>query len=261
MRKYGYVVVEGPHDVEFVYRLLSPFGFKRVQKMDDLDRFMSPLVPTKFPHGGDLQKRVPVPLFLQNQSHAIAVHSAIGDSRLVETLEEGRTGINLNSDFDLMTGVGVILDTDREIPAAERYKAIRSGLRDKEFMLPDVPGTIAAGPPRIGAFVLPDNHSVGNLEDLLIECATTAYPSLLDTAKTHVEAAKNDPTLQEGDGEDLNKTPVCNKAIVGSIGAILRPGKAVQVSLQDNRWLRDDSLRIPRVNAVQKFLVSLLELE
>ena len=31
MRKYGYLIVEGPHDVEFVYRLLSPFGLERVQ--------------------------------------------------------------------------------------------------------------------------------------------------------------------------------------------------------------------------------------
>jgi hypothetical protein len=26
MPKYGYLVVEGPHDIELVYRLLSPFG-------------------------------------------------------------------------------------------------------------------------------------------------------------------------------------------------------------------------------------------
>jgi hypothetical protein len=31
MPKYGYLVVEGPHDIELVYRLLSPFGFERVQ--------------------------------------------------------------------------------------------------------------------------------------------------------------------------------------------------------------------------------------
>jgi hypothetical protein len=260
MRKYGYVVVEGPHDVEFVYRLLSPFGLKRVQWMGDLDPFMSPLVPRDFPPGGDLQKRVPVPLFLQNQSHAIAVRSAVGDSRLVETLDESRLRINLKFDFDRMTGVGIILDTDREIPAADRYKAIKSGMQDKGFMIPDVPGTVAAGPPRIGAFALPDNDSVGNLEDLLIECAAEAYPNLLNTAKTHVDAAKKDTTLQEGDGEDLTKTPVYNKAVVGSIGAVLRPGKAVQVSLQDNRWLRGSTLQIPRVKAVQDFLVSLLEL-
>src|SRR5688572_21343739 len=118
MPKYGYLVVEGPHDIEFVYRLLNPFGLKRVQWKDDLDPYMLPLVPKEFPPGGDLQKRMPVPLFLQSESHALAVHSAIGDSRLVQTVEESRVSINLDSDFNLMTGVGIILDTDRQIPAA-----------------------------------------------------------------------------------------------------------------------------------------------
>jgi hypothetical protein len=51
-----------------------------------------------------------------------------------------------------------------------------------------------------------------------------------------------------------------NKTIVGSVASILRPGKAVQVSIQDNRWLRDATLMLPRVRAVQEFLIDLLEL-
>ena len=57
MPKYGFLVVEGPHDVEFVYRLLNPFGLERVRLEKDLDDFMQPLVPRTFPHGGDLEKR------------------------------------------------------------------------------------------------------------------------------------------------------------------------------------------------------------
>ncbi len=256
MPKYGYLVVEGPHDVEFVYRLLSPFGLTRVRWETDLDRNMLPLVPRTFPHGGDLQKRVPVPLFLQSQSHAIAVHSAIGDARLVETVEESANRI----DFKLMTGVGVILDTDHEIPASNRYTAIKAGMQAKGYVLPDSPGDVTAGPPRFGAFVLPDNSSVGNLEDLLIECAQAAYPNVLTSARSHVEAAKQDSALRKGDGEDLMKTPVHNKAIVGAIASVLRPGKAIQTSIQDNQWFRDGNLNIVRVKAVQDFLVNLLEL-
>ena len=61
------------------------------------------------------------------------------------------------------------------------------------------------------------------------------------------------------DLDDLRKPAGRHKAIVGSMASILRPGKAVQVSLQDNRWLRDAALAIPRVKAVQDFLVSLLD--
>ncbi len=257
MPKFGYLVVEGPHDVEFVYRLLSPFRLERVKLLKDLDSYMVPLVPRDFPHGGDLQKRVPVPLFLQSQTHAIAIHSAIGDTRLVETVEESAILID---NFNSMTGVGIILDTDQEVPAANRYAKIKVEMQVKGFVLPDSPGEVSAGPPRFGAFVLPDNSSVGNLEDLLIECAQTAYPHLLNSARMHIKSAKQDSSLQKGDGEDLTKTPVCNKAIVGAIASVLRPGKAIQTSIQDNKWFRDDNLKLSRVKAVQDFLINLLEL-
>ena len=46
-----------------------------------------------------------------------------------------------------------------------------------------------------------------------------------------------------------------NKAIVGVIANVLRPGKAVQVSLQDNRWLRDpECLQLPKVSALLNFV-------
>lgn len=256
MRKYGYLVVEGPHDVEFVYRLLTPFGLRRVQLVEHLAKTLRPLVPRTFPHGGDLQKRVPVPLFLQSPSHTLAVHSAIGDSRLAATVQENSTLI----DFAELTGVGIILDSDRENSASDRYAAIKKEIHSKGFTLPESPGEIVSGPPSLGAFVLPDNHSVGNLEDLLIECAEAVYPSVLASARSHVEAAKQDATLERGDGEDLAKIPVFNKAIVGAVASVLQPGSSIQVSIQRNKWFRDDNLKISRVKAVQDFLVNLFEL-
>lgn len=76
MPKYGYLVVEGPHDAEFVYRLLSPFGMKRVQLVANLDPFFVELTRIEYPPDGDLEKRMPVPLFLQSATHAVAVHRA-----------------------------------------------------------------------------------------------------------------------------------------------------------------------------------------
>jgi hypothetical protein len=125
MPKYGYLVVEGPHDVEFAYRLLSPFGFGRVQHIDTLDPFWTDLVPTDFPPNGDLQKRVPVPLFLQSDSHSLAIHSAIGDTRLVQTVEENAALIELNQ----VTGIGLMLDSDQQVPAAGRHRAIQAELQ------------------------------------------------------------------------------------------------------------------------------------
>ena len=74
--EHALIVVEGPHDVEFVGRLLRLDGFARVRYESELDGFWQPLVPRAFPHGGDLLKRVPVPSFFARGEHSVAVHSA-----------------------------------------------------------------------------------------------------------------------------------------------------------------------------------------
>lgn len=256
MPKYGFFVVEGPHDVWFVYRLLSAFAFKLVKQKDDLDSFWQNLVPSSFPPDGDLQKRVPVPTFLQSDTHSIAISSAIGDSRLIQTVEENAAQIEI----DKICGIGILLDSDQQLSAAERYDAIKIGLLSKGFTLPDNPGEITEKPLRMGAFVLPDNQNPGTLEDLLLECASQIYPNLLQNATTYINSVSTDDELIADDLKDFEKPSGRNKAIVGSIASVLRPGKAVQVSIQDNRWLRDDALKIARVKAVQDFLAKLLEL-
>ncbi|MCY2962386.1 MAG: hypothetical protein NT069_01835 [Planctomycetota bacterium] len=256
--KYGYLVVEGPHDVEFAACLLAPFGLKRVHSENKLTGPLRKLVPHTFPHGGDLLKRVPVPLFLRSESHLLAIHSAFGDSRLAETLELSRAAIETG--FDELIGVGVVLDSDREMLASKRYATLCDAMSVKRFAFPRSPGEFTAGTPRFGAFVLPDNKEPGNLEDLLIESAGRTYPNLLASARVHVVNAKNDPSLNPPDSEDLEKTPIENKAIVSAIASVLRPGKAIQTSIQDNQWFKGDMLKLPRVEAVQKFLATLFEL-
>jgi hypothetical protein len=119
---------------------------------------------------------------------------------------------------------------------------------------------VTNGPPRLGAFVLPDNQSAGTLEDLLLECAQSSYPGLLSSARNHVTAALADETLTKDDAEDFLKPSGQNKAVVASIGGILRPGKAIQTSIQDNRWLDGAALQLPRIKAVQDFLAAIFEL-
>lgn len=199
---------------------------------------------------------MPVPLFLQNNTHVVAVHSAIGDTRLAETLEEN----NLIIPFNTMTSVGVLLDADNVNPPAVRYAILRDTLRARGFAFPDNGGQVLAVPPRMGAFVLPDNNAQGTLEHVLMDCAREIYPTLLATATVHVDAALGDHTLTPADRAEISRPAGRNKAIVGSIASILRPGRAIQVSIQDNRWLRDAALNLPSVRHVQKFLADLLEL-
>jgi len=255
MRKYGYLIVEGPHDIEFAYRLLSLFGLARVQNKSDLDNFFMSLIPRNYPPEGDLQKRMPIPLFLQSATHTIALHSAIGDSQLVNVMVENAKML----DQSKIVGIGILLDTDKNVPALQRYTQIKNELSLKKFILNDAPGSVSSGSPKLGAFVLPDNNSAGTLEDLLLDSANHVYPGLLAAAKNYVNAAKS-AGLSRKDLKELNKPAGVNKAIIGAMANILRPGKAMQVSIQDNAWLKGDALSLPRIIAVKQFLQTLFDL-
>src|SRR5262249_38277720 len=155
---------------------------------------------------------------------------------------------------------GVLLDSDTDKSPADRYSTIRDGLRANKLDFPDDAGSVSGANPRLGAFVLPDNQTQGTLEHLLLECAGESYAALLTTATAHVDAALRDQSLVAEDLTELRKPAGRNKAIVSSVASILRPGRAIQVSIQDNRWLHGATLTLPRVQAVQEFLTNILEL-
>ena len=128
MRRYGYLVVEGPHDVEFVARLLKTHDFHRVQHLRDLEQFWERLVPRTFPPDGDLLKRVPIPTFFQNSTHSIAVHAAIGESAMIKRLEESRAAL---SDETSISSYGLILDADTKETPQQRFAKLIAELRSQ----------------------------------------------------------------------------------------------------------------------------------
>lgn len=254
--RYAYLVVEGPHDVEFVGRLLKPHQFKRENNESRLDPYWRPLVPTKFPYGGDLNRRVPVPTFFVSDTVSVAVHASGGDSEIANRVEE-----TLQAALPtLPDAVGVLLDADLAVSPVARFGAVRKALLDKvKLALPDQPGRVSAASPRCGIFVLPDNVNAGTLESLLLECADLQYPALLAEVRSLVgEVQAGVHALTPDDLKDFNKPAGPHKAMVACMAGILRPGKAIQVSIQDNRWLEGTALDLPRISAVRQFLRALL---
>lgn len=246
----SYFVVEGPHDVEVIGRLLRLNGLTRVQMLEDLDEYWKPTVPTSYPPGGDLLKRVPLPVFFASESHSVAVQSAGGISKIAAVVKA-----TLNTLDDPPEGLGFVLDADQDQPE-KRWADLADALPFDDFGTS--PGTIFAGRPRVGIYVLPDNQAQGTLEHLLLACADVAYPTLLASARAHVDPL--DPSdksvfLNARERQDLAAPHGKDKAVAATIAAVLRPGKAVQVSIQDNQWLRDPvSLTLPIVAQFRSFV-------
>ncbi len=261
--KYGYLAVEGPHDLAFAGQLLKLHGLERVKMYPRLDAFWRPLVPTKFPHQDDLLKRVPVPIFFASATHSIAVHTVGGDSSFAKTIKDSLDVLYMGGEPPL-TGLGILLDADSKDSPAKRHAELLQELGSPTYPIPlafpSTPGAVSGAPIHCGIFVLPDNQSQGTLEALLLECAKSVYPTLEAGARTYVELARGAKELVKADRKDLDKPAGRDKAMVACIAAVLRPGKAIQVSIQDNRWIEPPLAQFPRITAIDDFFVSLFEL-
>ena len=259
----SYILVEGPHDVEFLARLL-PKDVHRVRDFAALDPSWQPLVPRSYPHKGDLLARVPLPTFFAGPALSIALHSAAGIDKLVKTLEES-TAI-----FDTykvaLDSVAVVLDADDHVPPVQRHAALRQRLRTlpRPANWPVVGGEVAPGPPRCGIFVLPDNEQPGSLEDLLLEASHQSYPGLHQRSEAFIATIDGDIGalgLIPRDLKDLRKPSGARKATLACVANVLRPGKAIQVAIQDGRWLDAAAIAaLPRIQSVQAFVQTLLGL-
>jgi hypothetical protein len=258
--KYSYIVAEGPHDIEFLAKLIKKsFGLSKIEEISKLEPFWKKLIPDNFPHNGNLLKRVPVPLFLQNDDYCIALHSAGGITNIVNILEESLSLIDESKLFS----IAVILDADSQETPLERFQNLIKKLSQKPNLIKNESlqlGKVNMSNPRFGIFIIPDNKHQGTLETILVECANVNYPDLLESAKIYINNFDR-TKLVKNDLKDFNKPTGNNKAIISTISSILKPGKAIQVSIQDNRWIDQNTLQLPNLVLLQQFINDLFSLD
>lgn len=257
------LLVEGPHDLEFCARILKPVGFHRIQYYEDLKErhpFWLPLVPERWPQRGDLLARHPVPVFFSNPNgKSVAIINAVGLSKLAT-----RLGIDLAILSTQPDAIGIVLDADDagtpQDRHAEMVKAIaaRPEPEASRLKLLEKPGFVSDGPPRCGVFVMPDNESSGTLEDILLEAGGQAYPALRDAATDYVQGIDDVQGLTTDDLDEFSKPAGRKKATIAAMASILKPGKSIQVSIQDNRWLDSSAIQLPRIKEATRFIHELL---
>lgn len=240
-----YVLVEGVHDVAFVGQIFSVcFGARRVETMEELDEATRAWMGSfKWPiqQGGKTPIRrlaVPAPAFFRLPGGGLAgLRNAQGITELGKTLSldlEAFTRTSLSLD-----AVGVVLDSDDE-PQAIRYATMKALLEAQKLDAPDSLAVVSTGSPRVGVFALPEANVAGTLEDVLLALGDVAYPDLTAASSEYATAwhtrVAADPSRE---WKELKKPAGLKKAKVNAMTALLKPGKATQVSLEDNRWISD----------------------
>jgi len=261
MKNYLFIV-EGQHDIAAIIKYLKLNEYQMIRQAEEVPAFWKDLIPKKFPHNGDLLQRVPVPTFFKIDDKTIAIHSANGDGNIVEKTVDTLLILKDNG-WKLLKAIGIFCDADDK-PAVDRYEKLMSlfekELEDeyKSIIENHTFGEVSQNQGcKFGIYIFPDNSSEGVLEDLLLEGANTQYTKVMNHAQHYVHQIET---------EDLNYISSRSfsgsnrkKMLVGVIANALKPGKANQVSIQDNNWISQDTLENNQIqNTFKNFLDKLL---
>ncbi|ETP70339.1 hypothetical protein G159_02080 [Planococcus glaciei CHR43] len=259
MKKYYYFIVEGVHDTSAIWRFIKLMNLNRVLNSDEVDDFWDRTIPKNFPHNKELRKRVPVPTFFHNEEISIAIQSAGGDGELIRSMNS-----ITNIDYTELSGIALFCDADQKMANQrfdEIYQKLMSEILDEELMeiIKDTQlENVKKGKTNFGMYIFPDNENGGTLEDLLIEGAEISYKELLDLAKVYVDDAKNIDARYIKDARWSISSE--KKVLVGVMANILKPGKANQMSIEDNKWISEFTIPETKQQKVQSFIQELISL-
>ena len=267
MKNYLFIV-EGPHDIAAISKYLKLHDYKMIQLKEKVPSYWKDLIPKSYPlPDGDILKRVPVPTFFKSKSNdkTIAIYSAGSDNKIVPATNTTLTLLNLKDDAlkELRT-VGIFCDADDKL-AKERYTNLMLEFeKDLDIEFKSIIQNHSFGEVtqnqghKFGVYIFPDNSNQGVLEDLLLEGAQSNYLEVMNYAKDYANQI-------ESENLDYIKTNNLigserKKMLVGVIANALKPGKANQVSIQDNHWINHNTLENNRIqSAFKNFLEKMLD--
>lgn len=256
--KYYYILTEGVHDVEFIGRLLKiAANATRIIYKDKVDSFWHPLLPTRFPQftTQDIVKRINIPAFFQNEDLSVAVHPIAEKGLFFKSFDAACIAI---SNFKTkIKSLGIFADSDFNGSIQSKHDSITDQF-SKEVNFPQKPGEINSSSPSSGVFLFPNNKDHGTIEDLLIECCELEYNHLLKNADNFLTNIDLN-TLCSNDKKEIYHPAGLNKATLGAIASIIKPGKAIQMAIQDLQIVTPKTTS--QCNAVEalNFIKKLLE--
>lgn len=274
-RQHSYVLVEGQQDVFFIGRIFEELGLRSVQRAEEVPDRWQPFINEVDRQRDQAERRagkpglqfwqIFKPTCLVSETHVVVIEQVGGNrTKFGKTLLA--TGSLIEGGLAELRGVGLITDADANPTTS--LASSQLALQTAGLQRPDLAGQVVTGSPgtggsqtrspNTGVFVMPDGVVVGGLEELLIECATLAYPNLTTAARQYVAAVDvNDVAYTLEDMKEMKTPQGPVKAVVGAISSVLKPGSTIQVSVLRDRWVSPETLATPGVAALVQFLKSL----
>lgn len=238
MRNY-LVIVEGAHDIAVIERVLFLNGItNRINKKEDLPDVWKHVIPIRYPFNQNRLDRItPIPSFVKNDEISVAIKNANSDSEIINTLQQMLHYMEI-SDIAELEGIMLIYDADLKDASAKKECILDlwEDTEDIKLNKADMKLETRAKTIPLYTFAFPDDCNPGNLENLLLETAKISYPKLLEWALEYIDKASDIST-------NLKREQDAKKAIIGCIANTMKPGKANQVSIADNDWITEETLK------------------
>ena len=233
------IIVEGAHDIAVIERVLFLNGIKEhIDTDEDLPAVWKHVIPARYPFADNRLDRItPIPSFVRNDEVSVAIKNAGSDKAIISTLQQMIHVMQI-SDIAQINGIMLVCDADLK-SASDKRDTILSMWTDAYNLTLDKTGMqlgTQVGNIPLHMFVFPDDKNAGNLENLLLETAAVAYPDLLKLASEYINSAKSF-------SKNLGREQDVKKATIGCIANTMKPGKANQVSIADNEWITEETLK------------------
>ena len=251
MKPYVLIVGEGIHDVAAVVKILKLRGFQELEYLHDLPQLFQLMIPSKYPSEQDdrLRHIVSHPSFLESDKGYVVAHNAGGKDKLAGALY--RLIGSMRTPYPC--AVALLADTDNK-DCSQRTDEIQKQLADyfkeQEVDEKDIAvnsfkdGHIDFDEEEVPAFryLFPDCRQQGTLERLLLDGADRSYPKLRVEADKYISAVKD---ISRTDTKEKYRFSSFDgdKATVGVMVNVLKPGRPNQASIFDDKWFTNDTLR------------------
>ena len=251
MKKYYYFIVEGVHDSAALGRYLLERNIPLIRNIEQVDSYWQRLIPRSFPFNGDLLMRMPVPMFYENDDYAIAIQTAGGDSGITKAFDS-----LLNLEYEQLAGIAIFCDADTKT-AKDCFDLLKQRLitevdEEYHFIFKTAKfGEVTTENPAFGVYIIPNNEHEGTLENLLLEGGSIVYPDLMENAQAYVDSISTTYRKRW----KISSEP---KVLFGVMANALKPGKANQVSIQDNEWINAKTTESHSQSQLRNFLTGLL---
>lgn len=239
------IIVEGAHDASFLGQILKKRNFERIKKLSLVPDEWKKLFPKNFPTDGDnLERVMRFPEVFISNDLTIGILTSGSDSHITRTL---RSVIDVMG-LDSFSGIAIFIDIDNNKVEKRldwiknEIKAMNEGALEEDLpgypiTIPQAAGVMESGSPRVGIFLFPDNMKSGALENILIQCAQNNHPDITKKAISLVDDLDKDLPPNHAGVKFLRSGMGKEKAKVGIIANLLKPGASAAASLAQTEWI------------------------